>query len=122
ESDITRAARHNPKQLAADQFAKPGVKLRATLDALPEQGAIPARLALGPEGAAILMDARSREVLALVGGYEAVSGFNRATQALRQPGSTFKAIVYALAIKSRKYTPATLVIDAPGAYDKYQPG
>jgi penicillin-binding protein 1A len=122
ETDIGRAARHNPKQLSAEQFAKPGVKLRATLDALPETGPIPARLALGPEGAAILMDARSREVLALVGGYEAVSGFNRATQALRQPGSTFKAIVYGLAIKSHKYTPATLVIDAPGAYDKYQPG
>lgn len=122
EADIARAARHNPKHLAAGQFAKPGVKLRATLDALPEKGAIQARLAIGPEGAAILMDARTREVLALVGGYEAVSGFNRATQALRQPGSTFKAVVYALAIKSRKYTPATLVIDAPGAYDKYQPG
>jgi penicillin-binding protein 1A len=122
EADISRSARHNPKKLAADQFAKPGVRVRATLDALPEKGPLPARLALGPEGAVILVDARSREVLALVGGYEAVNGFNRATQALRQPGSTFKAIVYALAIKSRKYTPASLVIDAPGAYDKYQPG
>jgi penicillin-binding protein 1A len=121
EAAVAKAARFNPKQLNALQFAKPGVKVRATVDALPEKGPVVARVALGPEGAVMVVEPRSREVLALVGGYEAGHGFNRATQALRQPGSTFKALVYALAIKSRKYTPATVVIDAPGAYDKYKP-
>jgi penicillin-binding protein 1A len=80
------------------------------------------KLALGPEGACILIEPRTREVLALVGGYEVVQGFNRATQALRQPGSTFKPVVYGLGVKSRKFTPASLVLDAPGVYDKYKPG
>ncbi len=75
-----------------------------------------------PDGAVLVLDWRTREVLALVGGYEAISGFNRATQAERQPGSTFKPLVYALGIKSRRFTPATQVIDAPGVFDQYKPG
>ncbi len=75
-----------------------------------------------PEGAVLVLDSRTREVLAMVGGYEAISGFNRATQAERQPGSTFKPVVYALGIKSRRFTPATQIIDAPGVFDQYQPG
>lgn len=75
-----------------------------------------------PEGAVLVLDTRTREVLAMVGGYDAVSGFNRATQAERQPGSTFKPVVYALGLKSRKFTPATQVIDAPGVFDQYRPG
>jgi len=75
-----------------------------------------------PEGAVLVLDTRTREVLAMVGGYDALAGFNRATQAERQPGSTFKPIVYALGIKSRKFTPATQLIDAPGVFDQYQPG
>jgi penicillin-binding protein 1A len=121
EVALEKVARFNPKKLDAKHAAVPGVRVRATVDALPEKGAVVARLALGPEGAALVVDPRSREVLAMVGSYEAVNGFNRATQALRQPGSTFKALVYALGIKSRKYTPASVVIDAPGAYDKYKP-
>jgi penicillin-binding protein 1A len=121
EVPMDKLARFNPKGLDAKRGALPGVRVRATVDALPASGAVLARLALGPEGAALLVDARSREVLAMVGGYDAVNGFNRATQALRQPGSTFKALVYALALKSRKYTTASVLIDAPGAYDKYKP-
>ena len=41
-----------------------------------------------------------------------LSEFNRATQALRQPGSAFKPFVYALALEN-KFTPSTLVLDAP---------
>ena len=80
-----------------------------------------ALLALGAEAAALVVDARSREVRAMVGGYEVVHGFNRAVQALRQPGSTFKPVVYGLAMQSRRFTPASMVIDAPGAYEKYKP-
>ncbi len=75
-----------------------------------------------PEAAVLVLDPRTREVLAMVGGYETVTGFNRATQAERQPGSTFKPLVYALGIQSRRFTPATQVIDAPGVFDQYQPG
>jgi len=75
-----------------------------------------------PEGAVLVVDPRTREVLAMVGGYAPIAGFNRATQAERQPGSTFKPIVVALGIRSRKFTPATTVIDAPGVFDQYRPG
>jgi len=64
-------------------------------------------------GAVIAMEPYSGRVLAMVGGYSfSLSSFNRATQALRQPGSSFKPIVYAAALESG-YTPANTVLDAP---------
>ena len=49
----------------------------------------------------------------MVGGFSYdQSQFNRATQALRQPGSSFKPLVYATAIDNG-YTPSTIVLDAP---------
>jgi penicillin-binding protein 1A len=121
-ASIAELGRFNPKKLEAAQFAKPGTKLRVTLSSLPDGKPAEVRLALGAEGAVVLIDPRTREVRAMVGGYEIIQGFNRATQALRQPGSTFKPVTYALGLKSRKFTPATQVLDAPGAYDKYKPG
>ncbi|HET7500103.1 MAG TPA: PBP1A family penicillin-binding protein [Kofleriaceae bacterium] len=71
----------------------------------------------GPEGAVVIIDVRSRKVRALVGGYASkVAGFNRATMAHRQPGSSFKPYVYAAAIDSGKYTPASVVNDAPETF------
>ncbi|HVX80484.1 MAG TPA: transglycosylase domain-containing protein, partial [Devosiaceae bacterium] len=65
------------------------------------------------EGALVAMDPRNGRVLALVGGFSyAESQFNRATQALRQPGSSFKPIVYSAALDNG-YTPASVVLDAP---------
>ena len=65
------------------------------------------------EGALVAMDPRTGRVLALVGGFSfADSEFNRATQALRQPGSSFKPIVYSAALDNG-YTPASVVLDAP---------
>ena len=65
------------------------------------------------EGSLIAMDPRTGRVLAMVGGFSfAESEFNRATQALRQPGSAFKPIVYAAALDNG-YTPASVVLDAP---------
>lgn len=64
-------------------------------------------------GALVAMDPYSGRVVAMVGGYSfSLSSFNRATQALRQPGSSFKPIVYAAALESG-YTPASTVLDAP---------
>jgi penicillin-binding protein 1A len=59
------------------------------------------------------MDPYTGRVLAMVGGFSFdQSKFNRATQALRQPGSSFKPFVYATALDNG-YTPSTLVLDAP---------
>jgi len=66
------------------------------------------------QGAFVGMDLRTRQVLALVGGYDdSLSSFNRATQAKRQPGSGFKPFLYAAALESGKYTPVTKVDDSP---------
>ncbi|HEY0190533.1 MAG TPA: PBP1A family penicillin-binding protein [Kofleriaceae bacterium] len=66
----------------------------------------------GPEGAIVIIDVKSRKVRAMVGGYSIkAGGFDRALQAHRQPGSSFKPIVYTTAIDSGKYTPATIVND-----------
>jgi len=65
------------------------------------------------EGSLVAMDPRTGRVLAMVGGFSfAESEFNRAPQALRQPGSAFKPIVYAAALDNG-YTPASVVLDAP---------
>jgi penicillin-binding protein 1A len=65
------------------------------------------------QGAFIAMDPRSGAVRALVGGRDYDdSNFNRAIQALRQPGSTFKPIVYADAVQNGR-SPAYIVDDAP---------
>ncbi|RLQ87762.1 penicillin-binding protein 1A [Notoacmeibacter ruber] len=65
------------------------------------------------EGGLVAMDPHTGRVLAMVGGFSfAESEFNRATQAMRQPGSSFKPIVYAAALDNG-YTPASVVMDAP---------
>jgi penicillin-binding protein 1A len=64
-------------------------------------------------GALVAMDPNSGRVVAMVGGYSfSLSSFNRATQAMRQPGSAFKPIVYATALENG-YTPASVVMDSP---------
>ncbi|BDG08702.1 penicillin-binding protein 1A [Anaeromyxobacter paludicola] len=73
------------------------------------------------QGALVAIDPATRGVRALVGGYDfALSQFNRAIQAKRQPGSAFKPFVWGTAIESRKYSPASLVYDTPDVYrDKW---
>jgi penicillin-binding protein 1A len=64
-------------------------------------------------GAIMAMDPYTGRVLAMVGGFSYdESQFNRATQALRQPGSSFKPIVYSAALDNG-YTPSSIVLDAP---------
>lgn len=103
--------RYNPKHLPASEFAKPGAALRVGLLGSPE-GAPPValRLELGPESALVALDVRGREVRALVGSYEAISGgLDRATHARRQPGSSFKPLLYSYALHSRRFTPSSVL-------------
>lgn len=73
------------------------------------------------EGALVAIDPRNGEIRALVGGtgFEQ-SQFNRATQALRQPGSTFKGIIYATAIAAG-LSPHDVYDDVPYSIAGYQP-
>jgi penicillin-binding protein 1A len=65
------------------------------------------------QGAFMAMDVETGRVIAMQGGFSYQNSvFNRATQATRQPGSTFKPFVYAAALDSG-FTPATIIIDAP---------
>ena len=64
-------------------------------------------------GGIVVMDPYTGRVLALSGGFSfKKSEFNRASQALRQPGSAFKPFIYALALENN-YSPSTLILDAP---------
>ncbi len=70
------------------------------------------------QGGMVVMDPHTGRILAMQGGwYYGTSEFNRATQALRQPGSAFKPFVY-LAGLEQGYTPSTLVLDAPVVFDQ----
>lgn len=78
------------------------------------------RLRQVPEisGAITVMDPFTGRVLAMVGGFSYdQSEFNRATQALRQPGSSFKPFIYAAALDNG-YTPSSVVVDAPIEIDQ----
>ncbi|OYU91236.1 MAG: penicillin-binding protein [Bradyrhizobiaceae bacterium PARB1] len=78
------------------------------------------RLRQYPEvsGAMVAMDPNTGRVLAMVGGFSFdQSQFNRATQAYRQPGSSFKPLVYSAAMDNG-YTPSTVVVDAPIEIDQ----
>src|ERR1700694_5560428 len=78
-----------------------------------EQGKYRLRQIPEISGAMVVMDPRTGRVLAMVGGFSFdQSQFNRATQALRQPASSFKPLVYAAALDNG-YTPSSIVMDAP---------
>jgi penicillin-binding protein 1A len=80
------------------------------------------KFAPGPEGAVVVIEVKTRKVRALVGGYSPTAGgFDRATMAKRQPGSSFKPFVYAAAIDSGKFTAASTVNDAPEVFDLWKP-
>jgi penicillin-binding protein 1A len=69
------------------------------------------------EGALVAIDNRTGQIVSMVGGYSfARSKFNRATQAYRQMGSTFKPLLYTAAI-DRGLTPSTMLVDTPASFD-----
>jgi penicillin-binding protein 1A len=120
-SDMSWALRHtvDGRRLKADSPAevlKPGdvvfVEKKGGEGANGEDGWL-LRQAPAVSGGLVAMDPHTGRVLAMVGGFSfSQSEFNRATQAWRQPGSSFKPIVYAAALDNG-YTPASVVLDAP---------
>jgi penicillin-binding protein 1A len=79
-------------------------------------------LELGPQAAMVVLDPVTREVKAMVGGFDfQAGGFNRALRARRQPGSAFKPFVFAAALDGGQFTPASIVNDAPEVYDLWKP-
>src|SRR5207253_11090946 len=69
------------------------------------------------EGGVVIMDTQTGRVLAMSGGWSyGRSQFNRAVQAARQPGSSFKPFVF-LAAMDAGFTPASVVLDGPFSYD-----
>lgn len=86
----------------------------------PEQGSLTLMLEQEAklQGALVSIDPRSGYIVAMIGGYDFnKSEFNRAFQACRQPGSSFKPLVYSAALEKLGWTPATLLLDAPLVFD-----
>jgi penicillin-binding protein 1A len=74
------------------------------------------------QGALVSMDPEDGSLRAMVGGRDyGASTFNRAVNALRQPGSSFKVYVYATALATGKYTPDTMIVDAPVSIGNWSP-
>ncbi len=79
----------------------------------PRRGQFALKQVPAVNGALVAIEPQSGRVLAMVGGYSyALSSFNRATQAERQPGSAYKPFVYAAALEG-DFTPASIILDAP---------
>ena len=103
----------------------PGLKGRSAASPVPSNRVTLRQIPL-VQGALVSMDPRTGRVLAMVGGWSfEQSQFNRATQAQRQPGSSFKPIVYLTALEkgvspSQRFMDAPLIIDTPDG--QWRPG
>jgi penicillin-binding protein 1A len=110
---------------AVSQVLSPGDVIYADplfRDGHPVDGQYRLRQLPEVSGAMVAMDPWTGRVLAMVGGFSFdQSQFNRATQAYRQPGSTFKPIVYSTALDNG-YTPASIEVDSPIEIDQGQGG
>ncbi|WP_106089863.1 penicillin-binding protein 1A [Enhygromyxa salina] len=120
----------DPKLTHLEQFPAGGITMGRVLAlelpnakerGLPEGWGL-AEIGSGPEAATIVTDVDTGEVLAMVGGYRYGRGdFNRALDAHRQPGSSFKPFVYGAALHSQQFTAASLIEDSPEIYEKWRP-
>jgi penicillin-binding protein 1A len=121
--DMRKSTRYNPTGLKASGFAAKGAKLHISPANRPEGGEpIELRLEAGPQAALVALDTEDGSLRAIVGGDSMRPGdFDRAASAHRQPGSAFKPFVYLAAIRSGRYTPATILDDAPEVVGEWQP-
>ena len=100
-----------PTQGTAAEPAQRGRAARPAVPGLPERASL--RQMPQVEGAIVALDPRTGRVLALSGGFSfEKSQFNRATQAQRQPGSSFKPFVYIVALE-QGIPPTERILDAP---------
>jgi penicillin-binding protein 1A len=82
-----------------------------------DEGSVPVIFRSGPEGALVSLDPKTRDVVAMVGGYSfSHNEYDHTTQARRQTGSTFKPFVYAAALEQKGVTPATIYLDSPAVF------
>ena len=127
---IREGSRHHDPELELDERFPPGAVVEVEVvrpaqeqpsNGLPA-GWAEAELAMGPEAAVIVVEVKTGEVLAMIGGstYRRAQ-FNRVLDARRQPGSAFKPFVYGAALHTKQYSPATLVSDSPEIYQKWKP-
>jgi penicillin-binding protein 1A len=110
-------------QRFADTFIKPGDVIYLHLTDQMEGAAHRATLEQdsGAQGSLMAIDNTTGDVLALVGGRDyALSQFNRATQAERQTGSSFKPYVYTTAVEEGA-RPEDIIVDAPTSFGSYTP-
>ncbi len=101
-----------PKQASDILLAGDIIRLRTLADGKVELSQLP-----GVEGALVTLLPDNGSIQALVGGFDfQLSKFNRVTQARRQPGSSFKPIIYSAALE-KGFTPASMINDAPVVFD-----
>ena len=120
-ADITRPSYQWTRRTHAADLVKPGDLVEVTIGTIDDNAhtATVTLLEQPPvmEGALVAIDNRTGQILSMVGGFSfARSKFNRATQAYRQLGSTFKPFLYTAAI-DRGLTPATMLVDVPVSFD-----
>jgi penicillin-binding protein 1A len=117
--DLTREGFAWTRRTNAADILKPGDLVEVQIRKIDEAtGAFTVTLEQTPlvEGALVAIDNKTGQIKAMVGGWDFNrSKFNRAVQAYRQLGSTFKPIVYTAAI-DRGFTPASIIIDEPVSY------
>jgi penicillin-binding protein 1A len=109
------------KKFGRDAILKGGLRIQSSIDTklqrIAEETVRKSYRAGADQMALVAVDPRTHYVKAMVGGIDyKKSQYNRATQALRQPGSAFKPFVYYAAFASGKYGPDSAIIDSPVGY------
>jgi penicillin-binding protein 1A len=118
-ADLGREGFAWTRRTAVTDLFKPGDVIEVQIRKLEEESRVATvTLEQTPlvEGALVAIDNRTGQIKAMVGGWDfGRSKFNRAVQARRQMGSTFKPIVYTTAI-DRGFTPVSIIVDEPVSY------
>ncbi|MEK6790722.1 MAG: PBP1A family penicillin-binding protein [Deltaproteobacteria bacterium] len=125
--DMDWARLYNPeakpdagKYVELKKLFKPGDVLEVRLKAAPSNAPLQLQLEQEPiaQAALVAMEPETGYVRAMTGGLDfSKSQFNRSVQALRQPGSAFKPIIYTAAI-DKDYTPASIIMDSPLIFEQ----
>ncbi|MDV2992923.1 MAG: Penicillin-binding protein 2D [Chroococcidiopsis sp. SAG 2025] len=121
------AAQELEREYGLEAVQKGGLRVQTTVDSRMQQIAeetvtkwhktIRSQGVRADQMALVSVDPRTQFIKALVGGVDyQKSEFNRATQARRQPGSSFKPFVYYTAFASGKFTPNSVINDSPVSY------